>query len=300
MASVPGQFVLREVIVGEDENHNFIRQQRLVLRFDKHPSGREFALDCDFGLVFNALIVNMVGTIEPTSKHMVVSVRRVRRVLQAEQATEYFIPLFQYFGEAMPSCYADSMLRWMYWTDGRSELVFGFRPADQVKAIAKKLNLLSLPRNGVSTEMLMLAVSLEDGQQLGLDVSQVAHFCRSRSLHRAPYGEVYEGALMETAGASFDIRQAPSIAVKIVQLGIATPDDPARTLDVLLHLRNHLTAKDSSNGNSSSSSSGRAPHFQELQDVVQDSSNLYISSRMYKQVPALPYPHPHHTCSLIA
>lgn len=144
-------------------------QRRLVLI----PNGSKLALDMDFGVTLNAQEYEFGIIIKPKTTYMPVVVRVVQGMPQSDSNIAMFPRLF-YRGDPTPTpsfppeglkaitCKADSEIDWFYFSDGRHELMFGFRPEENIKEIGKNFVILSLLKGGIIHPVLVLKLISKD------------------------------------------------------------------------------------------------------------------------------------------
>lgn len=218
-------------------------------------------IDADFGAILRAPEISMSGPMILTGNAKEVAIRRVRRSISLDGSLNIHPPIFQHFGSG--GYPPDTELVWRYFTDGKVELMFGFKAEDKVLSISNRLQLMSVRRDGVDSEILVLTAGIEGGHNIGLDVSQVAEFFKFRRLHAASYGEVTEGTFW--VGEATRPPQAMVVAVRVMQKDMIIPENIQRQVEILQKIPFDLIKQ-----------------CQELKFLAEDSTNLYMVSANYK------------------
>ncbi|RYY80418.1 hypothetical protein EON63_16805 [archaeon] len=167
------QLAYRDVEIHEaNEKNEPITQKRLVVV----PDGSKYAIDLDCGVVLKAQEYEFGIIIKPKDTHIPVVVRRAQGNYQSDGSMAIFPRFFHNTtGITDPNPItpenildtitnkADSELEWFYFSDGRHDLVFGFRPEEDIKEIGKSFVILSLLRGGVIHPVLVLKLIPKNG-----------------------------------------------------------------------------------------------------------------------------------------
>eukprot|EP01031_Cornospumella_fuschlensis_P040479 gene40479-49335_t len=191
-----GNLLYKDVDIHEtnEKNEPFI-QKRLVLSDECSP----FHVDLDCGVLINAQEYDFGIIIKPKESYIPIVARKVQSSLQSDGSLILF-PRLYHFGTGTIAPEAkevdmldvmaskpDSELDWFYFSDGRHNLVFGFRPEEDVKEIGKSFIVLSLLRGGVIHPVLVLKLLPRNSSKSRyVDVTGVSRLSFQHTQHQSP------------------------------------------------------------------------------------------------------------------